>query len=1280
MKAKKLLAVLLAVCLCLSALPMAMFTVVAEYASADYLTVECNTTIGATSKTETNSNGNYGVANETSNISTINGSVAVYSIEFGEGTYSSMQIHYSGRSTDNRCPASANANVYLGNYWTDPANCTLLGNVKLPPYTRSSDASWENRNLSTIVSFAGLTGTQTVSVEYIGEEGYSAVANARQMYFYKDAITDLTSYVDADNAKVVSGSRSKTGADGGEGPAKLFAGLGNKMGIDFDAGEVPTLTYTTTVPTTVYAYTYMTANDSSERDPKSWNFYGSSDGKDYTLIDAVTDFTPASETRCCWVDTMFKVDSPAEYSYYKLEITAFRNITSGYCQFDEWRTYGSVYSGTAAIEETEALIAAIASAEPLTDAYFEAVDAARDAYAALSVENQAYVSNIADLTAPAAIAQAKADGKDYTYIYNTIEAIKAVMPITYKSKTSLDAIEAIYTDAVSALGETDVQTYVVNYADAKNAKATYAQVIADFGVTFTLNRDRMTATNQPWLALQTDDEWNTTLRAMEDTVKYFYSERMINIGVVSGRTGSTENHDSVFGAQLDNKFVDIGKNGANDNCWNPWNQDGRYWSYLIVPFSGMAFDVGGYMVVNDNHKQAPLGEEFDLTADGRTYQVMWDKTISHVTTPRENGKSITVDSVATYPGSGDYAAAIGNVFRYMYANYAQTNKWAGKTLGYPTANAGLAGENTYYQNFQSDDGSAVLLSTGDILSSVALATDAEGYEAQLKTAAGNGYVITGDMAAVIDAKGGATAFFSGTGDLNATESTAERLVFAKGVLTADGFESTLSEEELQTMAAPVVALIDAIGEVTTLGPSGNKLSAIEAAEAAYADLLVDARVYVTNYATLTAARAAYDALVDALEVYDNAKYVTPISGREHDSEGYEKLFDGDYTNKLYMNNDSYVDTVFSTATPVKISGYILSTGGDTAVADNTPGGRNPVSWILYGSNDEGQSWTEIINSALSLPTTNNTPVTMYLDSATEGYTYFKAAFTMSSVGKMQLGELALITTKEANYDAVLAALAKVPADLSIYTDASAGALTAAVDAVEYNLAPAAQSTVDDYASAIESAVTGLEIKDADYSRVNTAKAKAAALTQANYTPESWLVLEEAVNAVVEGKKITEQSVVDGYADAIEAALSDLQLIADIADKVEMSVQISTGMVTANAEDGKYDITWNGSIVPGANTSVGEINESGIIFKAYGVYYATGSEVLDDYKNASAEQIRQIVFEQGTDIEVYTQFGFRLKGVLENRVRAAMFYLEYELDGQSYILLSTTDQVVAVIAE
>ena len=1263
MKAKKLLSVLLAVCMVLSVLPMALFTAGAEYeALTDYLTVACTAnTNGGSNRDATNDYGSHGVNNEANNISTVNGSVAVYSIDFGEDTYSSIQIHYSGR-TSGRCPTSANANIYLGDYWTDPEGCTLLGNVKLPPY---GSENWDSRNLSTIAAFDGLTGTQTISVQYIGEDGYSTVSNARQMYFYKEALADLTSYVDAENATVSTASASKTGVGGGEGPARLFAGLGNKMGINFKEGETPTLTYVTTVPTTVYAYTYMTANDSAERDPKSWNFYGSSDGETWTLIDAVTDFS-APSTRCCWSDVLFKVDSPAEYSYYKLEITACKNITSGYCQLDEWRTYGTLYSGADAIEEVEALISAIAETEPLSDEYFAAIAAAEAAYDKLGEANQGYVTNSAALTEPSAVAKAKADGKDYTYIYNTIEQIKGFMPISYKSKTSLDLIESLYTDAVAKLGEADVKAYIVNYADAMNAKATYRKIIDDFSVTFTLSKDRMTTNNQKWLANQTDEEWNSTLAAMADTVKYFYAERMINIGIASGTTRSTENHDYVLGAQLESK--------PNDNCVSPWSTS-RYWSYLIVPFSGMAFDVGGYMVVNDNHKQAPLGEEFDLAADGRTYQVMWNKTISHVTTPRQNGKSITVDSVSVYPGSGDYASVIGNVFRYMYANYAQTNKWDGKTLGYPTADARLAGTATYYQNFLSDDGNAVLLSTADILGGVALAVDAEGYEAQLKSAAGSGFVLTGEMMDVIDSKGGAAAFFSSTGDLDVENSTADRLVFEKGTLTTAGFESTLSEDELKAMAAPVISLIDAIGEVTTLGPSGNKLAAIEAAEKAYDELLIDAREYVTNYTVLCDARAAYDALVDALEIYDSVKYITPISGRVHANEGFDKLFDNNYTNKLYMNTDSYADVVFSTATPVKVSGYIMSTGGDTANADNTPGGRNPVAWILYGSNDGGETWTEIINSALSLPAANNTPATMYLDAATAGYTYFKAAFTMSSLGKMQLGELALLTEKEANYDAVLAALKKVPEDLSIYTSESIAALNNAIGEVQYNLPPSEQATVDGYAAAIEAAIAALTPCPADYTAVDAALEKAAALKEADYTAASWANLQAAIEAVVRDLAPSEQETVDGYAAAIEAAIAAL-----IPKAVEMELTISTGMVTKAAAEGKYDITWNARILLGEELEVEDINAAGVQFKNYGVYYGTGKDVLNDYKNATADQIRQVVFDKGEDIDVYTAYGFRLKNVVENRVRAAMFYVEYELNGHTYILLSTVDEVVAVIAE
>ena len=197
---------------------------------------------------------------------------------------------------------------------------------------------------------------------------------------------------------------------------------------------------------------------------------------------------------------------------------------------------------------------------------------------------------------------------------------------------------------------------------------------------------------------------------------------------------------------------------------------------------------------------------------------------------------------------------------------------------------------------------------------------------------------------------------------------------------------------------------------------------------------------------------------------------------------------------------------------------------------------------------------------------------------------------------------------------------------------------------------------------------------ADYTAVDTALEKVAALTKEDYTEASWAKLQTAVNAVVRNLMEDEQATVDGYAVAIEEAILALVPIS-----VEMNLTIGTGMVTAAAE-GKYDITWNAHVLVGDTLAVEDINTAGVKFKNYGVYYSTGKDVLADYKNASADQIRKIVFAQGENVDIYTSYGFRLKNVVENRVRAAMFYIEYELDGQNYILLSTVDEVVAVIAE
>lgn len=70
--------------------------------------------------------------------------------------------------------------------------------------------------------------------------------------------------------------------------------------------------------------------------------------------------------------------------------------------------------------------------------------------------------------------------------------------------------------------------------------------------------------------------------------------------------------------------------------------------------------------------------------------------------------------------------------------------------------------------------------------------------------------------------------------------------------------------------------------------------------------------------------------------------------------------------------------------------------------------------------------------------------------------------------------LAALEYPPADYSAVDAALAKVPEDLSGYTDESAAALERAVAAVERELDVTEQDRVDDMARAIEAALDALK--------------------------------------------------------------------------------------------------------------------------------------------------------------------------------------------------------------
>ena len=133
--------------------------------------------------------------------------------------------------------------------------------------------------------------------------------------------------------------------------------------------------------------------------------------------------------------------------------------------------------------------------------------------------------------------------------------------------------------------------------------------------------------------------------------------------------------------------------------------------------------------------------------------------------------------------------------------------------------------------------------------------------------------------------------------------------------------------------------------------------------------------------------------------------------------------------------------------------------------------------------------------------------------------------------------IAALQYKDADYTKVDAAIAKANAlNKNDYKDFSG--VEAAVKAVVRDKNITEQSEVDAMAKAIEDAIAALQYKDADYTKVDAAIAKANALNKDNY--KDFTGVEAAVNAVTRGKNLTEQTEVDAMAKAIEDAIAALQ--------------------------------------------------------------------------------------------------------------------------------------------
>ena len=151
----------------------------------------------------------------------------------------------------------------------------------------------------------------------------------------------------------------------------------------------------------------------------------------------------------------------------------------------------------------------------------------------------------------------------------------------------------------------------------------------------------------------------------------------------------------------------------------------------------------------------------------------------------------------------------------------------------------------------------------------------------------------------------------------------------------------------------------------------------------------------------------------------------------------------------------------------------------------------------------------------------------------------------------------------ADYTAVDAAIARATAlDSSLYTNYSA--VEDSINSVDRAKSKAQQTEVDAMAKAIEDAIAALQYKDADYTKVDAAIAKANALNKNDYKDFSGV--EAAVNAVVRDKNITEQSEVDAMAKAIEDAIAALQYKDADYTKVDAAIAKANALNKDNYKD------------------------------------------------------------------------------------------------------------------
>ena len=399
------------------------------------------------------------------------------------------------------------------------------------------------------------------------------------------------------------------------------------------------------------------------------------------------------------------------------------------------------------------------------------------------------------------------------------------------------------------------------------------------------------------------------------------------------------------------------------------------------------------------------------------------------------------------------------------------------------------------------------------------------------------------------------------GDIEIAQSTVKATsyypgLFAAGNLTVDGGEVSCTSTADAALWTKGNILIKGGAKVTTDGKypmGGNGTFTVEEAE-------IDAKN--TNVNNIP---AIFDECVPVIADGYHLNYAKAVDSEETE---IDLLSSGTQYFALYKNVHFITKAVYPVSfvvTPDGLTNVVVKVNGQEVTGSvSLEAGTYPVEVTA----DNCKAYTGNITITADTATHTQTIAMTYLpadytqvdeaiakanalnkndykdfsgvEAAVKAVVHGKNITEQSEVDKMAKtieDAIAALQYKDADYTKVDAAIAKANAlNKNDYKDFSA--VEAAVNAVVRDKNITEQSEVDAMAKAIEDAIAALQYKDADYTKVDAAIAKANALNKNDYKDFSGV--ETAVKAVVRGKNITEQSEVDKMAKAIEDAIAALE--------------------------------------------------------------------------------------------------------------------------------------------